>query len=119
MSTNCYHVVLENVRSPQKEGLRNFMRQECWRLKSQIFNVKYELILEFPKECEGSNKNTPCLGGYGTHRNLLLDNFEFFLENSDCIALKSVCCREQLLIKDVELNHNGEKILEKLVRRHY
>ncbi|XP_020605652.1 E3 ubiquitin-protein ligase TRIM23-like [Orbicella faveolata] len=27
--------------------------------------------------------------------------------------------REQSLIKDVELNHNGEKILEKLVRRHY
>lgn len=45
-----------------------------------------------------------------------------FRENSltaNCTKKNVFCCREQSLIKDVELNHNGEKILEKLVRRHY
>lgn len=46
---------------------------------------------------------------------LLLPKNEFYR----CIALQHFCdvyFREHSLIKDVELNHSGEQMLEKLVR---
>ena len=111
----------------QKEGFRSSIREEFWGLKSQIFNVKYESILEFPKGCGGSHKRTPCFffwggGVWGTPQSVVRYQQLPFVRilwvhcAKQCIL--ALCCRELLLIKDVELNHNGEKILEKLVRRH-